>query len=345
MALPDALPAPRVPDPMTAPSLRWGILGTGWIADKFTQALQAHTRQKVVAVGSRSQSGADRFAQRFDLPAAVGSYDDLVQRDDVDVIYVATPHNHHHEDALRAIGAGKHVLVEKPIALNAAQARDIAAAAARADVMAMEALWTMFLPKFDIVRQLLANGVLGRIHTVFADHGQHFEGDHRILRRDLAGGPTLDLLTYPVAFANWVLGAPREVLARTTWTPNGEVTGQTSVLLMQDDGAQAMLHSSVLSRTPTAAAICGEDAMIAFDPDFYVPAGFTVSDNAGASLRHDEPEVAHTGGLHYQAAQLAWCIAAGERSCTIRPLEESIQTMVILDEARRQIGEIYPEEQ
>lgn len=345
MAFPDALPAPRTPDPRSAPSLRWGILGTGWIAGKFTQALLEHTGQQVVAVGSRSQQSAQAFADRFGIGHAHGSYDELVADDQVDVVYVATPHNHHHADALRAVGAGKHVLIEKPIGLSADQARDIQRAAVGAGLMAMEALWTLFLPKFDVVRQLLADGALGRIHTVLADHGQYFEADHRILRRDLAGGPMLDLMTYPASFAAWVLGMPREVIARTTWVPNGDVTGQTSIMLVHDDGAQALLHSSVVSRTPTGAAICGEEGMIVFDPDFYIPGDFTVSDHTGRELRYTEAKSAHAGGLHFQAVQMARCIAAGDLSCTIRPLEESIQTMAIMDDARRQIGEIYPEEQ
>ncbi len=343
MVLPESLPAPRTPDPRQAPPLRWGILGTGWIAQRFTESLQAHTTQRVVAVGSRSQTSADRFAGRFGIPRAHSSYDALVADDGVDVIYVATPHNHHFPDAMRAIHAGKHVLIEKPIGLNADQARQIQREAGAQQVMAMEALWTLFLPKFDIVRQLLLDGALGLIHTVFADHGQYFESDHRILRRDLAGGPMLDLMTYPASFANWVLGVPREIIARTMWAPS-DVTGQTAIMLVHDDGAQAMLHSSVLGRTPTTSAICGAEGMITFDGDFYMPGNFTASDRTGRELHHTEPAVAHVGGLHFQAAEMARRIGAGELVSPIRPLEESIQTMDIMDEARRQIGEIYEEE-
>ena len=142
MALPQTLPAPRTPDPREGPVLRWGILGTGWIAQQFTTALQAHTSQQVVAVGSRSQESADGFAHRFGIGRAHASYDALVADREVDVVYVATPHNHHYPDALRAIHAGKHTLIEKPIALSAAQARHIAAEAQEHGVMAMEALWT-----------------------------------------------------------------------------------------------------------------------------------------------------------------------------------------------------------
>jgi predicted dehydrogenase len=107
--------------------------------------------------------------------------------------------------------AGKHVLVEKPLALNAAQATEIAELAAGKGLFCMEALWTLFLPQFDIIRQILDSGMLGEIRTVFADHGEYFTADHRILRLDLAGGPLLDLGTYPVSFANWVLPDATEI--------------------------------------------------------------------------------------------------------------------------------------
>jgi predicted dehydrogenase len=211
VTFPSALPASRLPDPLAAPVLRWGILGTGWIAERFVASLERHTRQRVVAVGSRSPASAKEFAERTGIARAHGSYGDLVADPEVDVVYVATPHNHHRAHALLALDAGKHVLVEKPIGLSAAEAQEVAARAR--GVFCAEAMWTFFLPRYDVVRQLLDDGVLGEVRTVLADHGEWFPATHRILRQDLAGGALLDLGTYPVALANWVLGEPEEVLA------------------------------------------------------------------------------------------------------------------------------------
>src|ERR1700710_554967 len=122
MPAPQHLPAPRTADPRSAPTLRWGIMGPGWIAQRFTATLQNHTTQQVVAVGSRSQPRADDFAAQWSVPAAYGSYQELLADPDVDVVYVATPHTEHHACALAALAAGKHVLVEKPMGVNAAQA-------------------------------------------------------------------------------------------------------------------------------------------------------------------------------------------------------------------------------
>ena len=130
--LPDALPAPRRPSPDSVPSLRWGVLGTGWIAERFVAALLASTTQEVVAVGSRSQASAEAFAAAAGIGRAHGSHAALVADPDIDIVYVATPHHVHFESAMLAIEAGKHVLVEKPLGLNATEAQAISEAASAA---------------------------------------------------------------------------------------------------------------------------------------------------------------------------------------------------------------------
>ena len=155
---------------MDAPPLRWGVLGTGWIAERFTAALHRHTRQRVVSVGSRSADSARRFADRTGIPRAHPTYADLVNDPAIDIVYVASPHNHHRAHALLGLDAGKHVLVQKPLALNAVEAEEIADRAAARGVVCAEALWTFFLPRYDVIRQLLDDGVLGDVHTVLADN-------------------------------------------------------------------------------------------------------------------------------------------------------------------------------
>ena len=174
MPLPSALPTARTPDPMDAPTLRWGVIGPGWIAERFTQALQRGTRQRCWPLPPGPPTARPSFAARVGIERSYGSYEQLVADPDVDVVYVATPHNAHHPCARLALDAGKHTLVEKPLALNAAQVRDLAAAARRSGVFCMEAMWTLFLPKYDVLRRLLADGALGSVRTVVADHGEHF---------------------------------------------------------------------------------------------------------------------------------------------------------------------------
>jgi predicted dehydrogenase len=329
-----------VPDPMDAPPLRWGVLGPGWIAERFVDAVRTNTGQDVRAIASRDGSRAKVFAQALGIPHAYGSYEALVADPDIDAVYVATPHPAHHACALLAIEAGKHVLVEKPLALNAIQAQDIADAAARQRVFCLEALWTFFLPKFAAIRAALEDGLIGEPRSVIADHGEHFGPDHRIMRADLAGGPLLDLGIYPVALASAILGPVQTVHAVGGLIPAG-VQGQISMTLQHDGGGQSALHTTILSNTPTSATIAGTDGTITIDGPFFTPGPFTVTASSGTVIsRYDEPRVGHAA-LHFQAAELARCVAHGRTESSIRPLAESVRTMGVLDRIRGRIGTVY----
>ena len=341
-SLPSALPRARTPDPRSAPSLRWGILGTGWVADKFVSALQLHSSQRVVAVGSRSLESATGFARRLSVEHAHGSYEELVADPGVDVVYVATPHNAHLPHALLALKAGKHTLVEKPLALNAVQGQRIADEARNRGLFCMEAYWTAFLPKFDVLRQLLDENTVGDVTAVVANFGEWFPAGHRIHRPELAGGPMLDLGTYLISFVLDVLGPPDRVVAAGTRTDTG-VMGQTAVLLSRGE-QQAVLHTSILADTPTTATIAGTAATIDIDGPFAQPGGFTIKATGGAAqLRYEEPRIAHEG-LHYQAAEVARRITAGETGSPLRPLSTSIDVLRVMDEIRRQTDDRYPDE-
>lgn len=337
------LPVSRVQDSRAAPVLRWGIMGPGWIAERFTESVQAHTGQVIAAVASRSLSRSKAFADAFDVPAAYGSYEELAAAPDVDIAYVCTPHNFHHQAALLALDAGKHVLIEKPIGLNAAQARDIARRAEAAGVFAAEAMWSFFLPKFDVIRQILAAGTLGRVTTVFAEYGEHFERGHRIFDPTLAGGPLLDLGTYPLALVTEVLGLPEQLHAIGQGHESG-VNAQLSAVMQFGSGAQAVVNTHLHNFTPTSATIVGSEATLSIDGPFNMPGGFEVRFPDGTRLRHDEPAGGHFEGLHYEAAAVARAIAAGKAESPQRPLASSIRTMEVADEIRRQIGIEFPGE-
>lgn len=330
MSFPTSLPRARTLDPKAAPTLRWGVLGTGWIADRFVASLRKHSSQQVVAVGSRTQSSAQAFADRHSIATAYGSYEAVVGAADVDVVYIATPHNAHLPNALLSLGAGKHTLIEKPLGATAVEARQIAAAAESAGVFCMEAMWTAFLPKYDVLRQLLSDQALGEPLSVVADFGEWFADDHRIMRPDLAGGPLLDLATYLVTFALGALGPVTDVAARGQSAPSG-VLGQVGALLTHAGGTQSVLHTTLRGNTPTTAVIAGTEASLVVDGPFYQPGGFTLTSALGlGSLRYDEEPIAHEG-LHFQAAEVARRITAGEMGSPRRPLADSIATLDVLD--------------
>jgi predicted dehydrogenase len=333
-----SLPSPRTPDPMAAPPLRWGVLGPGWIAERFTESLQAHTRQRVVAVGSRSSARAQDFASRYGLPTAVGSYEELVGLPDVDIIYVASPHPSHLEHALLSLGAGKHVLVEKPIALSAGQARQIAAKAEESGLYCAEAMWTMFLPKWDVVRQVLDRGLLGEVRSVFTDYGEHFEDGHRIFDASLAGGPLLDLGTYPLSYVTSVLG-PHESLAALGQPDHRGVNGQIGATMTHAGGTLSVIATTLYGASRSEIKIIGTEAVLTVEPIHNMPGPVTVTSADGRSTAtYDQPVGDQVAGLHFQAVEAARRIVAGETQTPLRTLDSSIVSLEASDEIRRQLG-------
>ncbi len=318
---------------MEGSSLRWGILGTGGIAHAFASDLRLAGSGVVSAVGSRSQASADRFAEEFGIEGRHGSYESLVADPSLDVIYVATPHPMHRDNAILALRAGRPVLVEKPFAMNAAEAAEIVAVAREERLFAMEAMWTRFLPHIAVVRDWLSQGLLGEIVTVIADHGQWFAEDaaSRLFAPELGGGALLDLGIYPVSFASMVLGTPNRVVSMISPAFTG-VDGQTSMVFGYKGGAQAVLTCTLRAKSPTCASIVGTDARIEIDGDFYAPAAVTLVPRQGEPTRVDS---VHEGrGLRHQADEVARCLAAGELESAVMALDETVSIMETMDAVR-----------
>ncbi|MFB2581040.1 Gfo/Idh/MocA family protein [Herbiconiux sp. P15] len=324
-------------------TIRWGILGTGGIAASFVTDIQA-AGLTVSAVGSRKVETAEAFAARFGIPAAHGSYEELAADPEVDVIYIATPHPFHAENALLAISHGKHVLVEKPFTLNAAEAERVVAAAADAGVALMEAMWSRFLPQMVRLREIVAAGTLGDVRTVLADHEQLLpsDPDHRLNAPELGGGALLDLAIYPVSFGVDVLGIPTRVLAHATMTATG-VDRQTAIILEHEGGRQSVSHSALDTAGPVRAAVVGTKARIELERTWYAPSTFRVIDPEGEVLETFTP-TAGEQGMRYEAFELERVIRAGERESPLLPHLETIAIMRVLDEVRTQIALRYPNE-
>lgn len=333
------LPQARTPEGSAAPALRWGVIGPGWVAQRFVAAVQRNTRQIFQAVAGSSLDKAASFGRRFAIPNAYGSVEELVADPQVDVVYISTPHPTHYACALKAIRAGKHVLVEKPLAINAEQVRGLQEAAREHRVFLMEAMWTAFLPKFDVIRQVIEQDTIGKIHTIIADHGEFFEQDHRIMRPELAGGTLMDLGSYPVALATKLLGKPEQVLASGQTAPTG-VNGQASIILKHAGGNQSSLHTTLFSHTPGTAVIAGDEGYIFIEGMFYAPGNFHVYNNDKQKVTYEEPKYSYDS-LHYQAAHLASCVTEGLLESPIRPVSDSLLTMQTLDHVRRELGIVF----
>lgn len=322
--------------------IRWGILATGGIAAAFTEDLLTMADADVVAVGSRSDTAARRFAQRYAIARAHGSWQALADDPDVDVVYVATPHSAHHDAAAVCLDAGKSVLVEKPFALNAAQGADLARRAANAGAFAMEAMWTHLVPAVRRMCRLIADGAIGTPRLVTADFGLAgpFESSHRLRDPALGGGALLDLGVYPVSLAHLVLGPPDTVRAVGTRTPEG-VDETTAMALGYDSGAVATLSCSITADTPHTAAIAGTAGRIEIDREFFVPHGFTL-------YRGDDVEevaaVPDGRGYVHEAAEVMACLRSGQTESRLLPLAGTLAVLRTLDEVRSQLGVRYPAE-
>jgi predicted dehydrogenase len=317
--------------------LGWGLIGTGGIAATFAADLMLTESGRAVAVGSRHMDSANRLADRFDIPNRHASYEALVADPDVDVVYVATPHPMHHAGALLALHAGKPVLVEKAFTMNAAEAEKLVAIARAEGLFLMEAMWMRFLPHIAEIRRLLAEGALGEIVTVTADHGQWFAHDagFRLFAPELGGGALLDLGVYPVSFASMVLGKPDRIVTLIDPAFTG-VDGQTSMLFGYASGAHAVLTCTLAAKSPTRGAIVGTDARIEIDGSFYAPTSFDFISRTGDRIRFEEP---HEGrGLWHEAEEVARCLREGLLESPLMPLDESIEIMHTMDAVLAQAG-------
>ena len=342
------LPASRLQSPADAPALNWGIMGPGSIAGTFAESLSKHTRQNVAGVASRSMERATRFADLHGIARAHGSYEALAADTGIDIVYISTPNPFHFDCALLALNAGKHVLIEKPLAMNASEARELVKTSKERGLFLMEAMWPRFLPAADVIRQVLETGMLGEIHSLIADLGEYFPPDpaHRLYSPALGGGALLDLGVYLVSFASFVMGPQSSVQATGSFTDTG-VDGQLSATLRGPGNSQAQLFTTLAARTPTTAFIAGSKGTLTIDSPFYMPGRLTLrlhgaggngaSGGERSSAAQEFAVSSPSDALCFEAAEAARVIAGGGTESPLLPVAESLRIMETLDEIRIQL--------
>ena len=323
--------------------LNWGVLGAGGIAKTFVADCKA-AGINMAAVASRSLEKAQQFASDAGIDVAYGSYEELVADSNIDVVYVATLHPMHAEHAMLAINAGKHVLVEKPFTLNAGEAREVAAAASANGVFAMEAMWTRFLPSMLRVEQIIADGGLGELRALQADHSQYLPITRapRLHEPELGGGALLDLGVYPVSFANRLFGKPEQISAKAKLTHKG-VDEISSAIFTYASGAEAVVQSNFMALGSNRATVIGSAGRIELDAVWYNHTSFSHFDSQGELVERYETKIAGRG-MHFQALEVEECVAANKLQSDRMSLNESIQIMEVMDEIRAQVGVKYPGE-
>lgn len=321
----------------------WGILATGTIAQKFCEGLKLLGDAELVAVASRSMEKARAFGAEYGVKRAYGSYEELVRDPEVDIVYIATPHPMHFENAMLCLEAGKAVLCEKPFTMNAREAEALIAFAREKGLFLMEAMWTRYLPAIVKVREWLSKGLIGEVRFLKADFGYRcaWDPEGRLLNPVLGGGALLDVGIYPVSFASMVFGAqPRSVKSLAHIGETG-VDEQFAALFEYEGGAIASLSGALRTDFVNDALILGTHGRIHV-PDFFHAKTATLHTASGAEEVFG-PEF-EGNGYQYEAAEAMRCLREGKLESSIMPLEETLAIMRTMDAIRSQWGLKYPSE-
>jgi predicted dehydrogenase len=324
----------------------WGIIGPGRIARKFADDLGSLPGARLYAVGSTSLERARAFAAEYDAPHAFGSYADLARCPGLDAVYVASPHTGHAEHTLLCLDAGVPVLCEKPLAINAAQARRMADAARANGVFLMEALWSRFIPGVERALELAREGAVGEIHTVKADFGFYlpFDPASRLFDPALGGGALLDIGLYPALLALSVLGKPDDVLAAASFAPSG-VDRTCAFTFRYPEGRIALGHVTLAANTPVEAWLYGAEGAIYLYPRFHHTQKLRLTRYEGRSEQTEELDFPYEGwGYAFEAAHVMECLENGLKESPRVPLSLSLALVETLDKVREGIGLVYKED-
>ncbi|HKE65591.1 MAG TPA: Gfo/Idh/MocA family oxidoreductase [Micromonosporaceae bacterium] len=337
---------------MTEP-IRWGVVATGGIATSFVTDLARVPDAEVVAVASRSDDSAGRFATENQIAHPYGTWDALAADPDVEIVYVAGPHPAHHPAARMMLDAGKAVLCEKPLTVNAAQAEDLIAVARERRVFLAEAMWTRTLPAVRRAVELVADGAIGQVAAVTADFSfaSGVGPEHRLRNPVLGGGALLDVGVYVLALAQLFLGTPDDVTGYARMRPEGVDAG-TAILLgyrpgrddmpswRADHAYAALTCASDVSGASTA-TISGTEGRIEIPPRFHRPEALDV----WRGLEHEHLDLPIEGhGLRFPAIEAMRCMRAGLIESPLLPHGATLAVMRTMDQIRRQAGIRYADE-
>ncbi len=324
---------------MSTKPFKWGILGAGKIANKFAQDLSTVPGAVLYAVASRSIDKAEEFAKKHQVSKSYGTYLDLAEDKQVDIIYVATPHVFHFEHAMLCMKHNKAVLCEKPMALNFQQAETMISYARQKNVFLMEALWTQFLPHFKFIMELKDSKKYGKLLELEADFGFNapFDPEKRIYNKELGGGSLMDVGIYPVFLALSLLGKPDKITAKAKIGITG-VDENCSVNFEYTNGAKAQLYSAVNKTTPTIATLIFEKAKVVINSRFHEPSSVTIeSDGIIETMKFP----VNTLGYDFEAIHVQKMLESNKIESDAMTFQKSFDLIEMLDAIRSKIGLVY----
>ncbi len=320
---------------MEIQKIKWGIIGLGNIANQFAADLQLLEDAELVAVASRNSDNANAFSKKYNCSKAYDSYDALFADKNVDIIYIATPHNSHAELSIKALENGKHVLCEKPIALSYNDAVRMTEASKKYKRFFMEAFWTRFIPSIQDVLQKVDNGIIGDVNYIKADFafiGNETEGS-RLFNKSNGGGALFDIGVYPLFLSYIMLGIPKEIIAKSIFHKN-EIDLQTSMILNYDN-AHAVLHASIASESDMKAVIGGTKGRIELDAPWFMANAYSVVKEEKESV-FSLPNLGK--GYSHEAIECHNCIRNNQIESKFWSHQNSLDLSKIVEEVKNQIG-------
>ena len=316
---------------------KWGIIGTGGIANAFANDINLLDEHKISAVLSRSKNTAQKFAAQLENCKSFVDIKSFVSNNDIDAIYIATPNTYHAEQTIISLKAKKPVLCEKPFAMNAQEVLDMIETSKTYDTTLLEGMWTRYLPHINTIKKIIKDGKIGKIESIFACHGQNLthSNNPRLWTKQLGGGALLDLGIYVVSFAHMILGKPKEIIATSTFTDR-KVDGKTSMIFKYENDIIANLSCSMFDTQPNRAIISGDKGLIEINPTFYAPTSFTLDIYDEKKLTFVNNYKGH--GLREQAKEMQKCISQGLIESPKISHLESYAIMKSMDCVRKIIG-------
>ena len=320
--------------------IKWGVVGPGKIARKFASDLQLVQDAALTGVGSRNLQRAQEFANEFDVPHVFGNYEELFQSPEVDVLYIATPHNFHKDLAIGAMENGKHVLCEKPLGISKAEVEEMVTASKRNNVFLMEAMWSRFNPTIQKVKQMIDDGESGKLcylHADFAFYALDRDEGSRLLNPDLASGSVLDIGIYPIFLAYLLLGMPDKILAASNFHPNGTEL-QTSMIFDYDQ-AQAVLYSGLTSRSSMIAEVSCTEGELLLNSRWHEADGYRLVKEG----EEQEFPMPLTGiGYYYEILEVNKCLKEEKIESDLWSHQNSLDLSELLDTVRKKCGITFP---
>ncbi len=323
--------------------IRFGIVGTGTIAHRFAEAIKNVHNAELVAVASRTRGNAEAFGNEFDIPIRFDSYEKMAESDVIDAAYIAVPHSGHIGCSCLMMNNSKHVLCEKPMAVNVTEAEEMFRCAEENNVLLMEAMWARLVPGTIKMLEIVKNGLLGDILGVegkFCYTMDEDEMDHHVFKPENGGGSLLDVGVYGLNFASWYLGKDVEAINAQSDFYNG-VDSHTCVLLKYRNGAIADISSAILLRKPNEGFVYGTKGY-AYLKRFYAPQEIEICLNNGGTQKISVPYAGN--GFEEQIEHFSECVLQGLRESPVVTREQTLYVTRVMDKIRKITGIIYPQD-